>query len=103
RMRRLLSFAAGDRAPALTAFLQARAPEIELPSGCSVDVELEARDLLRALLPKVEDNEAVRVYREIRADRGERPIAGELYGLGFNPGSIKSTGGWLGFVRDEGD
>ncbi|WP_434385298.1 DEAD/DEAH box helicase [Melittangium boletus] len=78
-----------------------RAPE--LPPGCSLQVELEAKELLVRLLP--EGRTAVeRVYRELRTARCMRPLAGELYRLGYLPMTLRAAhGGWLRFVQAEGD
>ncbi|MCA8926399.1 MAG: DEAD/DEAH box helicase family protein, partial [Planctomycetes bacterium] len=99
RVRTLLSL--GERATTVREFL-ARDQAPELPPGCSVQIELEAKDLLRQLLPRSDHNELVRVYRELREGRDQRPTVGELYRLGLNPArSLK--GGWVAFLADEGD
>jgi len=101
RLRTLLSLG-GQRAP-LRAFLEGRKPPV-LPAGCSIEVELEAKDLLRRLLPASSKNELVRVYRELRDSRGRRPTPGELLRLGLNPASVRTGhGSWFGFVHDEED
>ena len=101
RLRTLLSLG-GDRGT-LRAWLEGRA-SATLPDGCSVEVELEAKDLLKKLLPASSKNELVRVYRELRESRGRRPTAGELQRMGVNPASVRSAhGSWFGFVMDEGD
>lgn len=107
RVRTLLSFGAhSEHGSSLAGFLTARqraVPADSLPPGCSVDIELEAVDMLRLLLPGGARNALVRAYRELRASRGVRPTAGELYRLGYNPASVRSQGGWLAFVADEDD
>lgn len=77
--------------------------ELDLPGGCSVRVELEAKDLLRRLLPTGEKHKVVRAYREHREARGERPRIGALYREGLNPRSLKTWESWFHFVDDEGD
>jgi len=100
RLRTLLSL--GGEPPSLRKYLAGEA-DPELPEGCSVEVELEAKDLLRRLLPQSSANELVRIYRELREARGRRPTAGELHRMGLNPASVRAAhGGWFGFVRDEG-
>ncbi|TNF33001.1 MAG: HIT domain-containing protein [Deltaproteobacteria bacterium] len=73
-----------------------------LPPGCSVDVALEAKDLLRRLLPSGARHAVVRAYRDRVALRGERPRIGELARQGFNPRSLTSFEGWFDFVASEG-
>lgn len=75
----------------------------ELPPGCSVEVELEAKKLLEKLLPSGR-TEVERMYRELRDARGHRPTAGELSRLGYQPRALReSHGGWFAFVQSEGD
>ncbi|RMG17221.1 MAG: DEAD/DEAH box helicase, partial [Planctomycetota bacterium] len=100
RVRTLLSL--GARSTSLSEFLE-RGTVPELPPGCAIEIELEAIDLLRKLLPRGDKNEVVRVYRELRASRGDRPTAGELFRMGYNPRSLRRQGGWFAFVESEGD
>jgi superfamily II DNA or RNA helicase/HKD family nuclease len=98
RVRTLLSF--GDSQPNLRAFLEGGDPE--LPLGCSIDVELDAIDLLRRLLPSGADA-VERMYRELQAARGERPTIGELYRSGYSPSVLRQAhGSWFEFVHSEG-
>ncbi len=104
RVRLVLNLLPSDRPIPVSALLQ-DAP-LELPSGCSVDFELEAIELLRKLLPSGEGHAVKRAYRELRASHGERPLAGELARLGLNPNADRirrEHGTWLGFVESEGD
>ncbi|MFL5351441.1 DEAD/DEAH box helicase family protein [Archangium sp.] len=104
RVRALLALADRNERLSLRDFL-VDGQEPELPPGCSVQVELEAKDLLRRLLPQEGSrSEVVRVYRELREAWGRRPTAGELYRMGYRPATLREAhGGWLGFVRSEGD
>ena len=103
RVRRLLSLAGGERSPSLRELLEGSGA-LELPHGCSIDVELEAKELLRQLVPRGR-SEVERVYRELRLLRGVRPTAGELSRLGYAPRSLLSGGhaSWFAFVGSEGD
>ncbi len=103
RVRALLELAGGTGALALREFL--RSPDAEeLPSGCSVDLELEAKELLSRLFRISGADEVERAYRELRLERGERPAAGELQRMGYSPNRLRERhGGWLGFVQGEGD
>ena len=74
-----------------------------LPPGCSLDVEVEALDVLRRLLP-TGAREMQRAYRDLRAARGERPTAGQLFRMGWRPSVIRAGhGSWFDFVAAEGD
>ena len=100
RIRILLSLSA--KPPTLRSYL-AGAP-LDLPSGCSVDLALEAKDLLTQLLPAPGTNALIARYHELKAARGERPTLGELYRLGYNPASLRKTHtSWLGFLADQSD
>ncbi|MCZ7678280.1 MAG: helicase-related protein [Sandaracinaceae bacterium] len=103
RVRRLLSLAGGERAPSLRELVDSAGP-LELPHGCSVDVELEAKELLRLLVPRGR-TEVERVYRELRESRGERPTAGELQRMGYSVRSLLTGGhgSWFSFVDGERD
>lgn len=75
-----------------------------MPDGCSLDLALEAKDLLSSLLPARGNGEVARAYRDLREARGERPTVGELYRMGYRPSSLRSTyEGWFDFVAAEGD
>ncbi|WP_163989671.1 DEAD/DEAH box helicase family protein [Pyxidicoccus caerfyrddinensis] len=77
--------------------------EPELPPGCAVQVEVEAKDLLQRLLPSG-GSEVERIYRELRDARGTRPSVGELYRRGYAPTTLRKVhGSWFNFVKSEGD
>ncbi|PTL81528.1 DEAD/DEAH box helicase family protein [Vitiosangium sp. GDMCC 1.1324] len=102
RVRALLALADATERLSLRDFL-VDGKEPELPPGCSVQVELEAKELLAKLLPNGH-GEVERVYRELRAAWERRPTAGELYRMGYRPASLRGAyGGWLPFVRSEED
>lgn len=76
----------------------------ELPPGCEVTYELEAQNILRALLGRVSnDVEAIRRrFHDFRALHGVRPTAAELYREGYNLRMLQQRyGSWLGFVSAE--
>jgi superfamily II DNA or RNA helicase/diadenosine tetraphosphate (Ap4A) HIT family hydrolase/HKD family nuclease len=100
RVRTLVTLS--DPGASVGAFL--RGAPVSLPPGCSVDVPLEAIDLLERLLPQGTTHELTRVYRELTASRGVRPRAGELVAMGLSPlVATAKDGGWLALVAREGD
>jgi superfamily II DNA or RNA helicase/diadenosine tetraphosphate (Ap4A) HIT family hydrolase len=101
RVRTLISL--GPEPIDLRDFL-GNAEAARLPSGCSVDLELEAKELLASLLPARRASEAERAYRDLYEARGERPTAGELYRMGYRPSTLHSGDieGWFDFVKAQG-
>ncbi len=103
RVRALLSIIGGPKARTLRGFLESTSGE-ELPAGCSVELELEAKELLSTIFRVSGGDEVERAYREIRLERGKRPTAGELQSLGYVPARLRDRhGSWFDFVRAEGD
>jgi len=100
KVRTLLSLA--PRRTALGSFLANGDGQLELRSGCRVNVDLEVIEMLRKFLPSGAKNETIRLYRELRDAREERPTPGELVRMGMNPRSLGGDG-WFAFVHDEGD
>lgn len=101
RVRKLLSLA--PTPTDLRDFVEDKAAA-RMPAGCSVHIDLEAKDLLRSLLPPRGKSEVERVYRDLRAARGERPSAGELYRMGYRPSTLRPAyAGWFDFVAAERD
>ena len=108
RMRTLLSLGGASEPGALRRFLDETGP-LELPEGCSVVVELEAKELLSRLFRVSGADEVERAYREIciergaDADRSLRPTAGELQRMGYLPSRLRERyGSWFELVRREG-
>lgn len=101
RVRTLLSLAGGRGGS--REFLEGDG-RAELPAGCSVELELEAKELLASLFKSGSADEVERLYTELRDERGERPTAGELQRMGYPPRPVSDRhGGWFGFVRRMGD
>lgn len=107
RLRTLLSLGGASRGEALRRFLGAEGGE-ELPEGCSVEVELEAKEMLSRLFRVSGADEVERAYREICIERGAdedvsvRPTAGELQRMGYLPSRLRERhGSWFEFVRGE--
>lgn len=75
----------------------------QLPEGCLLDVELDAKDLIREFLP-TGPKEAIEGYRALRDALGHRPSVLEVSGQGFLPRSISAAqGSWFAFVESEHD
>ncbi|MCB9740343.1 MAG: DEAD/DEAH box helicase family protein [Deltaproteobacteria bacterium] len=76
---------------------------VAMPAGCTMSLELEAIDLLRALASVGKDNPGAQRFRELWQASGRRPTAAEMYRLGFNPKLLGGKGrGFLEFAADEG-
>jgi hypothetical protein len=107
RLRILLSLGGDTGAERLRALLEPDgAPE--LPAGCSVELELEAKALLARLFRVRGVDEVERAYRELCLERrtpdspAARPTAGELQRMGYLPSNLrKRHGSWFEFVRGE--
>jgi superfamily II DNA or RNA helicase/diadenosine tetraphosphate (Ap4A) HIT family hydrolase len=103
RLRALLALAGNAAGSTLRGFLDSRSGT-ELPAGCSVELEIEAKELLQKLFTVSGADEVERAYRELRLERGERPTPGELQRMGYLPGRLRERhGSWFEFVRDEHD
>lgn len=77
--------------------------QVELPEGCLLDVELEAKDMLKAFLPRGR-LASIEGYRALRDELGRRPTATEVFSRGFLPRTISAGAqSWFHFIRDEGD
>lgn len=77
----------------------------ELPPGCEVTYELEAKNILRALLKTTGSavDLLTRRYQDFRDTLGARPTAAELFREGYNPRVLRTAfGSWLGFVKTQG-
>lgn len=102
RLRTLLSLVGRD-APEVRGLLD-RVGATELPEGCSVELELEAKEMLSRLFRVSGADEVERVYRDLRLERDARPTAGELERLGYLPSRLRQRhGGWFQFVSAERD
>lgn len=101
----LLNLGSAEREVAL-ALEQLDAGTWELPPGCSVTYELEAKDILRGLIPQGSVGDRLEeYYKEIRDATGSRPSAERTLFDGFNPRSTRRAGlgSWFDFVDLMGD
>ena len=77
--------------------------EPELPAGCVLDVEVEAKRLLEQFLPRGRAA-VVEAYRSLRAELGRRPTPTELLHTGYLPMTVSADhGSWFEFCGSEGD
>ena len=102
--RTLLQLPAGDAAVSHALGL-VQTGDFPLPPGCSVTYELEAVNILRALLQSPAANENLQAYyKNFREETGYRPSATETYHDGYDPKSARSSHHtWLNFVQGMGD
>lgn len=94
----------GQDAPPGAALRLLRQQELELPSGCSVDIETEALDLLERVSRLSKDDRLVYEYVMLRDSHGHRPSASEVFttGVSFEP-VRQRYGTWHDFVLAQGD
>jgi hypothetical protein len=75
----------------------------ELPPNCLVRLDLEAKEILRALLPRPA-NAALEMYRGLRDVLGRRPTLLELLQHQVAPRTLcRPPLGWPSFLQSEGD
>lgn len=75
----------------------------QLPAGCLLDVEIEARDLIAQFIPRG-SQAGLETYRALRDELGRRPDASELFAHGILPRTVsQGAGSWFQFVATEGD
>jgi superfamily II DNA or RNA helicase/diadenosine tetraphosphate (Ap4A) HIT family hydrolase len=99
----LLQLEPGDREIA-AALKRLEAGELELPPGCSVTYELEAKDIIRALLRERGGDRLRTFYENHREMYGARPTALECSHGGYEPHAARdSHGSWFALVKDMGD
>jgi superfamily II DNA or RNA helicase/HKD family nuclease/diadenosine tetraphosphate (Ap4A) HIT family hydrolase len=79
--------------------------DVNLPPECEATYQLEAINILRALLRMPKPEEALRVwYEEFKESHAERPSAAEALHEGYSPRSVrKSYGSWPRFLDAMGD
>ena len=97
---------AGTKPGELTMALQRlEQGELELPLGCSVEYDLEALNILKALArPAPVGMQVASWYRSFRELHGRRPFASEAFHEGYDPRAVRvNFGSWINFVKSEGD
>ena len=85
----------------LKKFLKGGTPD--LPEGCLLDLEVEAKELMLRLLPTT-GSAVVEAYRSMRDELGRRPSPSELFRHNYLPHTLAAGfGSWFGFVSVEND
>ena len=85
----------------LKKFLKGAAPD--LPPGCLLDLEVEAKELMLHLVPNT-GLAVVEAYRSMRDELGRRPSPSELYHHGYLPRTLAARfGSWFGFISEQDD
>jgi superfamily II DNA or RNA helicase/diadenosine tetraphosphate (Ap4A) HIT family hydrolase/HKD family nuclease/SOS-response transcriptional repressor LexA len=75
----------------------------DLPPGCLLDLEVEAKELMLRLVPKT-GSAVVEAYRGMRDELGRRPTPSELFHHGYLPRTLAARfGSWFGFISEEND
>jgi len=82
-------------------FLKGGTPD--LPEGCLLDLEFEAKELMLRLVPNT-GSAVVEAYRSMRDELGRRPSPSELFHHGYLPRTLAARfGSWFGFVSEQDD
>lgn len=100
----LLSLVGQEVAPGAVLGLL-RDGNLELPEGCSVDIETEAVDMLERVARLNRDDALIYQYRSLQDSHGRRPNAAEVYATGI---SLRKPirdhyGSWFEFVAKMDD
>lgn len=79
--------------------------DAELPPGCELTYDLEAVEIIRALLRTPQHEDVLRfAYEDFRDRHRVRPSATEFFHEGYKPRAArKGYGSWFGFVEAMGD
>lgn len=103
KARTLLQLGTGD-AEVAYALKQLEDGTFVLPPGCSITYDLEAKDILLALLRRTNRGDALREYYIDFSERhGTRPTALEAFNDGHDPKAARPAhSSWLDFVRAMG-
>jgi superfamily II DNA or RNA helicase/diadenosine tetraphosphate (Ap4A) HIT family hydrolase/HKD family nuclease/SOS-response transcriptional repressor LexA len=85
----------------LKKFLKGGIPD--LPDGCLLDLEVEAKELMLRLVPNT-GSAVVEAYRSMRDELGRRPSPSELLHHGYLPRTLAARfGSWFGFISEQDD
>lgn len=77
---------------------------VELPDGCSIDIETEAIDLLRAMVRTNTTDVVLHEYVTFRSGHARRPTATELFRKNVSLSPVrKNAASWFDYLADQGD
>ncbi len=97
---RLLLSLGSSRLVSDDALRKALTAEFELPVGCQVHYDLEAKRELLRLLPLQKGRRLQEFVKAWTEERGSRPTAAQAWASGLNPAA--ASGHWLRFLADSG-
>lgn len=106
KLRALLNIQHGGDGAIRDAIRAIKENSLTLPIGCEVTYDLEAIDIMQALLRKSasEESALVQYYKDFREQHGQRPLASEAYHDGYLPSGARAIyGSWLELVEAMGD
>jgi hypothetical protein len=99
-----LLFLLGQDLPPRVALDKLRDHALDIPGVCSIHIELEAIDLLRAMVRTSASDIVVHEYLSFRDANGRRPSAAELFAAGVSFSPIRDGyESWFHFVAAQGD
>lgn len=99
----LLYLTGEDVAPAV-ALRKIQDHQLQLPEGCSVEIETAAIDMLARLARMNSQDHLLYTYSTLRDAHGHRPSASELFAAGVNFRKLRQLFGcWFSFVAEQGD
>ena len=91
----------GQDGPPGSAIRVLKAGNLDLPEGCSVELELEAINMLEKLARLSSEDSLLANYLSLRESHGRRPTAGELFASGVNFRPVRQRfPSWFDFVDD---
>jgi superfamily II DNA or RNA helicase/diadenosine tetraphosphate (Ap4A) HIT family hydrolase/SOS-response transcriptional repressor LexA len=94
----------GQDVPPGAALRLLRDHEVELPEGCSIEIETEALDLLERVSKLSKDDQLIYQYSTLRDSYGHRPRAAEVLAAGAHFEPVRQRyGTWHDFVQSQGD
>ncbi len=99
-----LMFLLGHDLPPRVAIEKIREKTLEMPEGCSIEIETEALDLLASMVRASQEEVAVYEYASFRDTHGRRPSAAELFAEGVGFKAIRDNyASWFHFVDAQND
>lgn len=100
----LVALTGREDIPSFRALQLIKDQELELPNGCSIEIELEAIDMLLSISRLSKEDTLIYEYGSLRDAHGRRPTAGEVYAAGVHMKPVKDRyGTWFDFVDAQGD